>query len=328
MIAGSGSHSGSFTQDFGISIVGFHHTPVLLKEILSFVPSNAKTVIDFTLGGGNHAFALLEQFPDAFLYGIDRDSYAIDAARERLYPFRHRIETLNAPFSQAFRDLRQKGVQADFMLADLGVSSYQLDADNRGFSFRHEGPLDMRMDPGQRETAADIINGYSEQELVRIIRQYGEERFAQRIAQRIVDQRKQKAFCTTLELTACVLDSIPKKFQFGKVHPATKTFQAIRIQVNREIEELRQLLDQALDLLHSGGRLAVISFHSLEDRPVKQRFKHWENPCQCPKEFPICVCGKTAMAKVITKKAVTASTDEKEKNARSRSAKLRVVEKR
>ncbi len=305
----------------------FQHTPVLLSEILSYLPDTTRNIIDFTLGGGNHSQAILRSRPQAFLYGIDRDPDALAAAKARLAEHSGRFELIHSSISEAIPKLIQNGVQADFILADLGVSSYQLDEQDRGFSLRKEGPLDMRMNPDDQETAADVVNRYSEHALTTIIRNYGEERFALRIAKNIVATRQVKPFVTTLDLTECVIRSIPMKFQFGKIHAATKTFQAIRIQVNKELDELNCLLERSLELLSSAGRLAVISFHSLEDRPVKQTFKKWEKPCTCPKEFPICTCGLKALIKPITRKAVKATKQEMEINLRSRSAKLRVIEK-
>ncbi len=291
------------------------------------LPKAPRVFIDFTLGGGNHSAAILNKYPRSYLYGIDRDPNALSAATKRLEPYSNRFETRHSAISKATTQLIDEGIQADFILADLGVSSHQIDQQDRGFSLRQDGPLDMRMNPNDPESAADIVNNYSERELAELIRNYGEERFASRIAKNIVTQRKDNPFKTTLDLTECVIKSIPMKFQFGNIHAATKTFQAIRIQVNKELDELNCLLENALSLLSSGGRLAVISFHSLEDRPVKQAFKRWENPCTCPKEFPICTCNLKAMVKPVTKKPVTATQREKENNVRARSAKLRIVEK-
>jgi 16S rRNA (cytosine1402-N4)-methyltransferase len=305
----------------------FEHIPVLLNEVIGFLPATTRCMIDFTVGGANHAYAMLAANRQAFLYGIDRDQEALHASRGKLTEFDGRFSLIHGAFSSAIEVLRRNQVTADFILADLGVSSHQLTLAARGFSLRQEGPLDMRMDSTRLGTAADIVNSYEEKELSSIIKRYGEERFADRIAKGIVTARQKKPFATTLELTESIVRSIPMKFQFGNVHAATKTFQAIRIEVNREIEELNYLLANVLDLLNSKGRLAIISFHSLEDRPVKQMFKTWENPCTCPKEFPICTCGLKPLVKPITRKAIKAGETETAVNIRSRSAKLRVIEK-
>ena len=291
------------------------------------MPAAPDVFIDLTLGGGGHSEAILNKYHQTYLYGVDRDPNALNAASERLKSHSDRFETRYGAMSKVISQFIAEGIQADFILADLGVSSHQIDQQNRGFSLRQNGPLDMRMNPEDQETAADVVNNYSEKELTDLIRNYGEERFASRIAKNIVAQRKDNPFKTTLDLTECVIKSIPMKFQFGNIHAATKTFQAIRIQVNKELDELNCLLANALDLLNSGGRLAVISFHSLEDRPVKQTFKKWENPCTCPKEFPICTCHLKPLVKPVTKKPVTATKKEMESNIRSRSAKLRIIEK-
>lgn len=305
----------------------FDHVPVLLQEVLGFLQPSARCIIDFTIGGANHARAMLANNRHAVLYGIDRDVEALNASRLKLTEFEGRFTLIHGTFASAIETLKTNQVKADFILADLGVSSHQLTQTHRGFSLRQEGPLDMRMDTSLARTAADIVNSYDEKDLSSIIKCYGEERFADRIARDIVLTRQKKPFTTTLELTESIVRSIPMKFQFGNVHAATKTFQAIRIEVNREIEELNHLLANVLDLLNSKGRLAIISFHSLEDRPVKQVFKHWENPCTCPKDFPICTCGLKSLVRPITRKAIKAGPAEMAANIRARSAKLRVIEK-
>lgn len=307
--------------------MSFSHIPVLLHEVISLLPPGAKTIIDLTLGGGNHAFELLSQRPDIKLHGVDRDLEAIEAGKHKLKEFSNRVAFFQGSFSSAIGFFRENSIKADFILADLGVSSHQLDSADRGFSFRTNGPLDMRMDSTQSITAADVVNQYPEYEIFTLIKRHGEERFAKQIAKKIIQRRLEKPFKETKELVETIEQSIPKKFHFGKIHPATKTFQAIRIEVNKEIEELQILLDNALELLAKKGRLAIISFHSLEDRPVKQQFKKWESPCTCPKEFPICTCGLTPLVKILTKKAVVATITEKKVNMRSRSAKLRAIEK-
>lgn len=308
-------------------MVEFIHTPVLLEEILSYLPENPEYIMDFTLGGGNHSQAMLSARKSAHLLGVDRDPDAIQAAGQRLNGFEGRYTLINDSMANAAQRFVSEGQRADFILADLGVSSHQLESINRGFSFRHDGPLDMRMDKEQPLNAADIVNDYSEKELINILKLYGEERFSSRIAQRIVHQREKKRFSSTRELADCIKESVPKKFQFGKLHPATKSFQAIRIVVNDELKQLQTLLECALDLLNPNGRIAIISFHSLEDRPVKQTFQKWEDPCQCSKSIPVCVCGETIKAKRVVRSAVKASEAEMENNYRSRSARLRVTEK-
>ncbi len=307
--------------------MNFQHTPVLFNEIVSFLPKSAKVIIDFTLGGAGHSIAMLQHCHDSVLYGIDRDIEAITSARQRLSDFEDRIHLLHCSFSEAIDTLQRDGIAADFILADLGVSSHQLDSGRRGFSFRQEGPLDMRMNPDDPTTAADVVNKASLDNLTKIIKRFGEDRFARKIAQNIVRRRIVKPFSTTLELSECVKDAVPKKFHFDRIHPATRTFQAIRMEVNSELEELHYLLENSIDLLNPSGKMAVISFHSLEDRPVKQMFRKWEDPCQCPKTIPHCICGLKPIAKRVNKKMIKATDQEKAENFRSRSAKLRVIEK-
>ncbi|MBU3915933.1 16S rRNA (cytosine(1402)-N(4))-methyltransferase RsmH [bacterium] len=307
--------------------MNFQHTPVLFNEIISFLPKSAKVIIDFTLGGAGHSIAMLQHCGDSVLYGVDRDNEAITSASQNLSGYTDRIHLLHCSFSEAINTLKQDAVSADFILADLGVSSHQLDSGKRGFSFRQDGPLDMRMNPDDPTTAADIVNNASQEELTMIIKKYGEDRFAKKIAQNIVRYRRSKQFSTTLELSECIKDAVPKKFHFDRIHPATRTFQAIRMEVNRELEELNYLLEHSIDLLNTSGKMAVISFHSLEDRPVKQMFRKWEDPCQCPKSIPRCICGLKPIAKRVNRKMIMASDQEKAENFRSRSAKLRVMEK-
>jgi len=307
--------------------VSFQHTPVLLDEIISFIPESAEIIIDFTLGGANHSQAILEKFGNAYLYGIDRDQDAIEASRTRLAAYKDRLELRQESFSQASNTLIAQGIKADFILADLGASSHQLLSEKRGFSFRQNGPLDMRMNSDDPFSAADIVNTFSEQEINGIIRTFGEEQFSQRIARNIITSRDKKPFTTTKELSDCILQSIPKKFQFKKTHAATKTFQALRIKVNEEIAELGILIKNSIDLLKPKGRIAIITFHSLEDRPVKQAFKRWQDPCTCPKNIPLCICNLKSQGRLITRKAVKATDREIEINNRSRSARLRVFEK-
>lgn len=305
----------------------FHHVPVLLNEVASFVPESPKILVDFTLGGAGHSAYLLNQNPELYLFGIDQDSEALESAGKNLHKFTGRYTLIQSSFSKAVLHLIDKGIQADLILADLGVSSHQLNCQNRGFSFRNSGPLDMRMDLDSNTTAASVVNEFDEKELSYIIKKFGEETFAKRIARAIVIHRKKKPLITTSDLADCIKNAIPKKFQFGRIHPATKTFQAIRIVVNREIEELTTLLQNSIELVKKGGRIAIISFHSLEDRPVKKMFHSWESPCECPTDIPFCICGKKPRVKTLSKKIIKASQDEIDRNFRSRSAKLRVVEK-
>ncbi len=305
----------------------FKHIPVLLKEICSYLPVENGTVGDFTIGGGGHSFEFLNSNPDLRLIGIDRDPEAIRAADKKLQSFDGRYELRQATFSEAAFQFREQGQQFHFILADLGFSSFQIDTPERGFSFVHDAPLDMRMNPGSGITAAHIVNKKSEKELTRIMKQYGEEQFARNIARQIVAARKKEPITTTGGLVECVKNGVPMKHQFNRIHPATKTFQALRIAVNDEIRELEEFLNCAIDLLKSGGRIAIISFHSLEDRPVKKKFREWENPCRCPTDLPRCVCGLNPFVKKLHKKIIQASEQEIQSNPRARSAKLRVVEK-
>lgn len=306
--------------------LSFQHQPVLLQAVLGFVPENALMVVDCTLGGGGHARSILEARPKAELLGADRDADAIQAATANLAPFAGRIMLRQTPFSGISRHVMAESV--DFILADLGVSSPQLDRPERGFSFMAEGPLDMRMDPqGKGETAADVVNHASADKLIDILRRLGEERFAPRIVRAMVDARAEKPFTTTTELARLVAQAVPGRFHQRGKHPATRVFQALRIYVNRELDELEALLDKALGMLKPGGRVAIITFHSLEDRPVKDRFKSWESPCKCPPSMPLCTCDKLPLGKRLTRKPVVASGEETAANPRARSAKLRVFQK-
>jgi len=305
----------------------FTHQPVMLNEVLGFVPHTIKTAIDCTVGGGSHAEAMLKAIPKLSLYGIDRDAEAISQSKKKLAEFTDRVNLIHDSFSNAIDKLQELEVKVDFILADLGVSSKQLDDHHRGFSFRSDGPLDMRMNQDEMTTAGTIVNQSDEKELASIIRKFGEERYAKRIARNIVAFRQKQEFTTTLQLAECVEQAVPLKYRHGRIHPATRTFQALRIEVNHEIEELEALLEGSIRLLNSGGRIAIITFHSLEDRPVKQIFRKWVQPCQCPTGLPQCVCGLEPLARLLNKKVITAKTEEKELNPRSRSAKLRVAEK-
>ncbi len=303
------------------------HIPVLLHEVLSLLdPKPGENYIDATLGFGGHSEAILERIaPDGKLLGIDQDDKALDYANKRLSKFGNRFSSRRGNFSELSKLLPDFTVTGG-ILADIGVSSVQLDEVDRGFSFKG-GPLDMRMDTSSELTAKIVVNEWPENMLAKTFADYGEEKFARRIAGHIVEARTQKHIETTNELAEIIAKAIPRKFWPKNINPATKTFQAIRIAVNDELGALKSFLPQAVDALESGARLAVISFHSLEDRIVKDYFRERENPCTCPPSFPKCVCGKTGDIKIITRKPITALTDEININPRSRSAKIRVIEK-
>lgn len=305
----------------------FYHAAVLMEEVITLLPDSALVAVDFTLGGAGHAARILSERKELFLWGVDRDRDALSAAADKLNDCRGRFELVHDRFSVASKTLAEKNIKADFVLADLGVSSFQLDEGERGFSFRKDAPLDMRMDQGSGLTASEIVNTWNEAELNSLIRRHGEEPFASKIARQIVRQREKKPILTTQQLSDCIREAVPKKFQFGKLHPATRTFQAIRIAVNQEIEELDELLENVHQILKPGGIVAIISFHSLEDRLVKKKFQEWDNPCQCPKNLPYCVCGLKPVAKTVKPKLIKAGAAELNSNPRSRSAKLRATKK-
>jgi 16S rRNA (cytosine1402-N4)-methyltransferase len=283
--------------------------------------------VDGTLGGGGHAFQVCKNLTTGHFYGIDQDDAAIAAAGERLSVYGDMVTIIRNNYRNAKAALAELGIESvDGVVLDLGVSSYQLDTEDRGFSYRFDAPLDMRMDRRQTMTARDIVNGYSEMELFRIIRDYGEDKFAKNIAKHIVRARADKPIETTFELNEVIKAAIPAKMRQNG-HPSKQTFQAIRIECNQELEVLRNSLDDFIGMLNPGGRLCIITFHSLEDRIVKTAFKKNENPCTCPPEFPVCVCGKVSQGKVITRKPILPSPQELEENSRSKSAKLRVFEK-
>ena len=285
--------------------------------------------VDGTLGGGGHAYQVASRLSEkGRLIGIDQDADAIAAAGERLKEFGDKITIIRSNYANMKEELHRIGVEkVDGIVLDLGVSSFQLDTPERGFTYRDENaPLDMRMDDRQSLTAKDIVNGYSEMDLYRIIRDYGEDKFAKNIAKHIVQERAKKPIETTGELTEIIRASIPMKVQVTGGHPAKRTFQAIRIELNKELEVLQNNLDDMIDLLNPGGRICIITFHSLEDRIVKTNFKRNENPCTCPSDFPVCVCGKKSKGKVVTRKPILPSEEELEVNSRSKSAKLRVFE--
>lgn len=306
----------------------FSHYSVLLSETVEGLNINPDGIyVDGTLGGGGHALEICRRLKRGHLYGIDQDDAAIAAAERRLSEFQDKVTILRDNYCNARAALSALGVKkVDGMVLDLGVSSHQFDQAERGFSYRFDAPLDMRMDRRKTLTARDIVNNYSEQELFHIIRDYGEDPFAKNIAKHIVKAREQGPVETTYQLNEIIKAAIPAKIR-QKGHPSKQTFQALRIECNRELEVLKNSLDDFIDLLNPGGRLCIITFHSLEDRIVKTAFKRNENPCTCPPEFPVCVCGKKSRGKVITRKPILPGEQELLQNARSKSAKLRVFEK-
>ena len=306
----------------------FNHYSVMLEETIENLNIKPDGIyVDGTLGGGGHAFHVCKNLKNGHFYGIDQDDAAIKAASERLAVHGDMVTVIRDNYRNAKAALKELGVEkVDGVVLDLGVSSYQLDTEERGFSYRFDADLDMRMDRRQTLTAKDIVNQYSEMDLFRIIRDYGEDNFAKNIAKHIVKARQIKEIQTTGELNEIIKAAIPAKMRQNG-HPSKKTFQAIRIECNRELEVLREALDDLIDLLNPGGRLCIITFHSLEDRIVKTAFKNKENPCTCPPEFPVCVCGKKPEGRVISKKPILPSEEELEANSRSKSAKLRVFEK-
>lgn len=308
----------------------YQHIPVLLDETLTLLmPERGGTFVDGTLGGGGHAEAVLLRLPkEGRLIGIDRDPEAVQAASERLCVFGERFRALRGNFFDMKSLLAGQGVtEANGILLDLGVSSHQLDMPERGFSYKLEAPLDMRMDQNAPLSAYQVVNGYSEEALARVLWEYGEERFSRRIANFLVRARAEKPIRTTTELAEIVRAAIPAKFRNEPQHPARRTFQAIRIEVNGELRGLDRAVEDACDLLQKGGRLCIITFHSLEDRIVKQAFRRFENPCTCAPSAPICVCGKQPKAKILTNKPLTCSEREADYNPRSTSAKLRCIQK-
>lgn len=307
----------------------FKHTSVLLKETVDGLNIKPEGIyVDGTLGGGGHSHEIAGRLNDkGRLIGIDQDDAAIQAAGERLKKFGDKITIVRSNYRNTKSVLAGLGIdKIDGMMLDLGVSSYQLDNQDRGFSYRYDTSLDMRMDMRQSLTAKDIVNEYSEMELFRVIRDYGEDKFAKNIAKHIVKARADKLIETTGELNEIIKAAIPAKMRADGGHPSKRTYQAIRIECNRELEVLKESLEELIDLLTPGGRLCIITFHSLEDRIVKTAFKQAANPCTCPANFPVCVCGKKSKGKVITGKPILPSKEEMEDNSRSKSAKLRIFE--
>ena len=293
----------------------FSHKSVLLNETIDALQIKPDGIyVDGTLGGGGHSYEICKRLSDkGRLIGIDQDAAAIEAATERLGEFKDRVTIIRSNYCEMKRQLNSIGVTAvDGIILDLGVSSYQLDTAERGFTYREDVPLDMRMDQRQARTAKDIVNDYSEMELYRIIRDYGEDKFAKNIAKHIVQARQEKPLETTGELIQAIKAAIPMKVRAVGGHPAKKTFQAIRIELNNELGVLKDSLDDMVDLLNDKGRLCIITFHSLEDRIVKNHFRTSENPCICPKEFPVCVCGRISKGKVITRKPILPGEEELE----------------
>ena len=308
----------------------FKHYSVLLNETIENLNIKPDGIyVDGTLGGGGHAYQVASRLGEkGRLIGIDQDKDAIKAAGEKLAEFGDKVTIIRSNYSNMKEELHRIGIEkVDGIVLDLGVSSFQLDTPERGFTYRDpDAPLDMRMDDRQSQTARDIVNGYSEMELYRIIRDFGEDKFAKNIAKHIVAARAKKLIETAGELTEIIRAAIPMKVQVTGGHPAKRTFQAIRIELNKELEVLQNNLDDMIDLLNPGGRICIITFHSLEDRIVKTIFKKNENPCTCPSDFPVCVCGKKSKGSVVGRKPILPSEEELEVNSRSKSAKLRVFE--
>ncbi|GCA65991.1 ribosomal RNA small subunit methyltransferase H [Mediterraneibacter butyricigenes] len=309
--------------------MAFQHTSVLLHETVDGLNIRPDGIyVDATLGGGGHAFQVCSRLDSKGRFiGIDQDAAAIEAASARLSVFGEKVTIIRSNYCDMKARLQEIGIdKVDGIMIDLGVSSYQLDTADRGFSYRMDAPLDMRMDQRQTMTAKDIVNTYSEMELFHVIRDYGEDRFAKNIAKHIVAERQKSPIETTGQLVEIIRQSIPMKVQKTTGHPAKRTFQAIRIELNRELDVLKDTLDDMIDLLNPGGRLCVITFHSLEDRIVKSNFRRNENPCTCPSDFPVCVCGKVSKGRVVTRKPILPGEEELEVNSRSKSAKLRIFE--
>lgn len=306
----------------------FKHKSVLLEETVESLNIKPDGIyVDGTLGGGGHAYEVCRRIRGGKLIGIDQDEDAVIAAGERLKEFGDKLIIVRDNYSNIQEILRSLDIEkVDGIYLDLGVSSYQLDNSQRGFTYREDVLLDMRMDRREEKTAADIVNSYTEAQLYKVIKEYGEELFAKNIAKHIVKARQIKPIRTTNELIEIIRAAMPKKMQIKGGHPAKRTFQALRIELNAELEVLESSIDRMISLLNPGGRLAIITFHSLEDRIVKKCFRENENPCVCPKDFPLCVCGRKSRGKILNKKGITPSIAEKEENPRSKSATLRVFE--
>lgn len=305
------------------------HIPVLLNEVIDLLKCNRPGLyVDFTVGAGGHAKEILSSSPENRLIGFDWDEQAIAIASENLQAFTNRVTLVHEgfpSFKTTFENLRLSEV--DGMVFDLGLSSIQIDSQERGFSFREDSPLDMRMDRRNNTTAADLVNKLDAEQLIKILKVYGEERYARSIVHAVIRERGKDSITSTAKLADIVRSAVPPSYRFGRIHPATKTFQALRIAVNNELDDLDKIIRDAVGYLKSGGRICVISFHSLEDRIVKDVFRSMEKPCICPPRIPYCVCGLKSTLKVITRKPVTPSDAEIAANPRARSAKLRVAEK-
>lgn len=307
----------------------FNHYSVLLHETVDNLNIKPDGIyVDGTLGGGGHSFEIASHLTTGHLYGFDQDTDALKAAGERLACYGDKVTRIHSNYEFMKERLAELGVtKVDGIMLDLGVSSFQLDEADRGFTYRVEdAPLDMRMDKDNPMTAADIVNTYSAEDLTRVLYTYGEEKFSKQIAKNIIKEREKAPILTAGQLNKIIAESIPKKAQVGQGHPSKRTYQALRIELNRELTVLEDHIDDMIDLLNPGGRLCIITFHSLEDRITKVAFKRNEDPCTCPKNFPVCVCGKKSKGKVVTRKPILPSDEELEANSRSKSAKLRVFE--
>ncbi|SHE38916.1 16S rRNA (cytosine1402-N4)-methyltransferase [Caldanaerobius fijiensis DSM 17918] len=308
----------------------FRHVPIMLNEVIDALNlQQGSVIVDATIGGAGHSSEIIKRIlPGGLLIGIDQDEDAIMASQQRLGPYSPNVVIKKANFSDIKKVLSSLGIsRVDGILADIGVSSHQLDEAHRGFSYMHDAPLDMRMDRSSKVTAEVLVNTLSKSDLEKIIREYGEERWASRISEFIVRERQQKPIKTTGQLVDIIKAAIPARSRREGPHPAKRTFQALRIAVNDELNNLENAIWDFIDVLRPGGRLAIITFHSLEDRIVKTAFKNAENPCICPKDFPVCICNRKPLIKIITKKPIIPSEEEQQDNPRSRSAKLRVAEK-
>ena len=309
----------------------FNHYSVLLNETIDNLNIKPDGIyVDGTLGGGGHSYEIAKRLTTGHLYGFDQDTDALKAAGERLKEFGDKVNRIQSNYEFMKENLLEQGVtKVDGIMLDLGVSSFQLDEADRGFTYRVEdAPLDMRMDKDNPMTAADIVNTYSAEDLTRVLFTYGEEKFSKQIVKNIIKQREIAPILTAGQLNKIIAESIPKKAQVGQGHPSKRTYQALRIELNRELTVLEDHIDDMIDLLKPGGRLCIITFHSLEDRITKVAFKRNEDPCTCPKDFPVCVCGKKSKGKVVTRKPILPSEKELEENSRSKSAKLRVFERK
>jgi len=307
----------------------FNHYSVLLNETIDNLNIKPDGIyVDGTLGGGGHSYEIASRLTTGHLYGFDQDTDALKAAGERLAKFGDTVTRIHSNYEFMKERLAEQGVtKVDGIMLDLGVSSFQLDESDRGFTYRvDDAPLDMRMDKDNPMTAADIVNTYSAEDLTRVLFTYGEEKFSKQIVKNIIKEREIAPILTAGQLNKIIAESIPKKAQVGQGHPSKRTYQALRIELNRELTVLEDHIDDMIDLLNPGGRLCIITFHSLEDRITKVAFKRNEDPCTCPKDFPVCVCGKKSKGKVVTRKPILPSEKELEENSRSKSAKLRVFE--